>query len=52
MTGRRLPAYFIGGGPLAGHSFVETQPDGQPRTQLRVMLTDGPVVRLAGEETE
>jgi hypothetical protein len=29
MTGRR-PAYFVGGGSLAGHSFVELLANGRP----------------------
>jgi hypothetical protein len=47
MTGRR-PAYFVGGGPLAGHSFVELLPNRRPQSRLRVMLSEGPLVRLAG----
>jgi hypothetical protein len=44
--GERLPAYFIGGGPLAGHSSVETLPDGQPMPRLRVLMTQGPLLRI------
>ncbi len=47
MTPTRRSAYFVGGGPLAGHSFVETLPDGRPQSRLRVMLTEGPLIRLA-----
>ncbi|MBA2309109.1 MAG: hypothetical protein H0W01_07410 [Pseudonocardiales bacterium] len=48
MTSARRPAYFVGGGPLAGHSYVELLPDGRPQSRLRVMLSEGPLVRLAG----
>lgn len=48
MTRPRRPAYFIGGGPLAGHSFVELLADGRPQSRLRVLLGEGPLVRLAG----
>jgi hypothetical protein len=48
MTGTRRPAYFVGGGPLAGHSFIELLPDGRPQSRMRVMLSEGPLVRLAG----
>ncbi|MGH3615087.1 MAG: hypothetical protein ACRDRK_21340 [Pseudonocardia sp.] len=48
MTGNTVPAFFVGGGPLAGHGSVQTLPDGQPQPQLRVLLTQGPLIRLAG----
>ncbi|MDQ2708821.1 MAG: hypothetical protein M3Z25_14795 [Actinomycetota bacterium] len=44
--GERLPAYFVGGGPFAGHGSVETLPDGQPPPRLRVLVTEGPLLRI------
>lgn len=46
MTGDTVLAFFVGGGPLAGHGSVQKLPDGQPR--LRVLLAQGPLIRLAG----
>jgi len=48
MTGNTVPAFFVGGGPLAGHGSVQVLPDGQPQQRLRVLLTQGPLIRLAG----
>jgi hypothetical protein len=44
--GERLPAYFVGGGPFAGHGSVETLPDGQPPPRLRVLVAQGPLLRI------
>ena len=49
MTGSRQPAFFVGGGPLAGHSVVEIGPDGRPPALLRVLVTQGPLLRIEGK---
>ena len=49
VTASRQPAFFVGGGPLAGHSVVEIGPDGRPPSLLRVLVTQGPLLRIEGK---
>lgn len=49
VTASRQPAFFVGGGPLAGHSVVEIGADGRPPSLLRVLVTQGPLLRIEGK---
>jgi hypothetical protein len=49
VTASRQPAFFVGGGPLAGHSVVEIGADGRPPSLLRVLVTQGPLLRIQGK---
>jgi len=35
---------------MAGHGSVEVSPDGSPPQRLRVLLSQGPLIRLAGAD--